>query len=133
LNLHDSETEKLMMICVEFFGIFSDSGELARSFSMRRLDNTSVTLFERGSKIPAYTNQTVSTTDDGQHAIEIRVFWNADDLGDNLYAKYLIHGIAPAPKGVAKAEISFEALIDGSLKVTARDERTKMNLRVTPK
>jgi hypothetical protein len=128
----EAESERLEMLYVSFLGIFTDTSDLPASFSMRTTDGRLVRLFERGSEIPEYRSEVVSTTDDGQHAIEVDVFRDEGECAgaNQPYARYLIHQVPQAPKGEAKIEVRFEVLIDGNLKVTAVDQGSRRRLAV---
>jgi molecular chaperone DnaK (HSP70) len=129
----DLETEQMWMLSVEYVGVFSDTSELNKSFSMQLTDGMTIKLFEKGTEIPDYRSHVVSPTDDGQHAIEIRVLQAqaGSDSDNELYAQYWVQQVPQGAKGAAKVEIRVEALIDGNLKMAALDMQARRELPVS--
>lgn len=131
----DGDCEQLSLITVKYAGLFTDTAILPMSFILRLMNGTEMKLFEKGIEIPEFNSVRVTTTEEGQHAIELAVFrGDAESAEKNEhYSNYIVHQLPKGPTGVAQAEVKFEVMIDGNLKVTAVDTRTKKNCAVTPK
>ena len=62
-----------------------------------------------------------SATADNQPTVLIQVFLTKDN---NLFGKYKLSGIPPAPRGVPRIEITFDFDANGIMKVGAADKGT---------
>ena len=83
-------------------------------------------LIEANTTIPTRKSQVYSTAEDNQTQVSIRVFQgNRPIAADNkLLGEFLLGGIANAPKGMPKIEVSFDIDANGILKVSAKDQAT---------
>merc|ERR1712072_228322 len=84
------------------------------------------TLIPRNTTIPCKKSDMFTTDADNQTQINVRIFegerYKTKD--NNMLGEFTLSGIAPAPRGVAQIEITYELDANGILHVVAKD---KMN------
>jgi len=90
-------------------------------------------LIERNSTIPTKKSQVFSTAEDSQSAVTIRVFQGERKMAtDNkLLGQFNLEGIAPAPRGMAQIEVTFDVDANGILHVSAKDKGTGKEQKIT--
>ncbi len=90
-------------------------------------------LVERNTTIPTRKSEVFSTADDNQTAVDIYVFQGERPMArDNkLLGNFRLDGIPPAPRGVPKVEVTFDIDANGILNVTARDQSTAKEQKIT--
>lgn len=90
-------------------------------------------LIDRNSTIPTKKSQVFSTAEDNQSAVTIRVFQGERKMAtDNkLLGQFNLEGIAPAPRGLAQIEVTFDVDANGILHVSAKDKATGKEQKIT--
>ena len=90
-------------------------------------------LVERNTTIPTHKTQMCSTAEDSQNAVDIYVFQGERAMAkDNkLLGNFRLDGIAPAPRGVPRIEVSFDIDANGILNVSAKDLNSGKEQKIT--
>ena len=90
-------------------------------------------MIERNTTIPANKVETFSTAADNQPGVEIHVLQGEREMAaDNKsLGKFMLDGIAPAPRWVPQIEVSFDIDANGILNVTAKDKGTGKEQKIT--
>ncbi len=90
-------------------------------------------MIPRNTTIPANKMETFSTAVDNQPSVEIHVLQGEREMAaDNKSLwRFMLDGIAPAPRGVPQVEVSFDIDANGVLHVTAKDKGTGKEQKIT--
>jgi len=90
-------------------------------------------MITRNTTIPANKTETFSTAVDNQPSVEIHVLQGEREMAaDNKsLGRFMLDGVAPAPRGVPQIEVSFDIDANGILKVTAKDKGTGKEQHIT--
>ena len=90
-------------------------------------------MIARNTTIPASKSETFSTAVDNQPSVEIHVLqWEREMAADNKSLwKFILDGIAPAPRWVPQIEVTFDIDANWVLKVTAKDKWTGKTQHIT--
>jgi molecular chaperone DnaK len=103
------------------------------SLGLETLGGVMTKVIERNTTIPARRTETFSTAEDNQSAVDIVVLQGERELAaDNRQlARFRLEGIQPAPRGVPQIEVTFDIDANGILNVSARDQQSGKEQRVT--
>ena len=103
------------------------------SLGIETMGGVSTKLINRNSTIPTSKSETFSTAADNQPQVEIHVLQGEREMAaDNKsLGRFILDGIAPAPRGVPKIEVTFSLDANGLLNVTAKDKGTGKEQSIT--
>jgi molecular chaperone DnaK len=103
------------------------------SLGVETLGGVMTTLIPRNTTIPTRRDETFSTADDNQTKVEIHVLQGerAEARYNRTLGQFHLEGMMPAPRGVPKVKVTFDIDANGILSVTARDEATGKDQKVT--
>jgi molecular chaperone DnaK len=103
------------------------------TLGIETLGGVATPLIERNTTIPTRKSQIFTTAADNQAQVEIHVTQGERPMsGDNkTLARFILDGIPPAPRGVPKVEVIFDIDANGILNVTARNQATNREQKVT--
>jgi molecular chaperone DnaK len=103
------------------------------SLGIETMGGVTTKLIDRNSTIPTSKSETFSTAADNQPQVEIHVLQGEREMAtDNKsLGRFILDGIAPAPRGVPQIEVTFNLDANGILNVTAKDKGTGKENSVT--
>ncbi|MBN37448.1 MAG: molecular chaperone DnaK [Opitutae bacterium] len=93
----------------------------------------STAMIERNTTIPTKKSQVYSTAVDNQPAVDIVVLQGERSMSDDnkTLGTFKLDGIAPAPRGTPQIEVTFDIDANGILNVTAKDQGTGKDQKIT--
>ncbi len=103
------------------------------SLGVETLGGVMTTLIPRNTSIPYSTHETFSTAEDNQTKVEIHVLQGerAQARDNRTLGRFHLEGIMPAPRGVPKVKVTFDIDANGITNVSAKDEATGKEQRIT--
>jgi molecular chaperone DnaK len=103
------------------------------SLGIETLGGVMTRMIERNTTIPTSKSQVYSTAADSQDSVEIHVLQGEREMAaDNKsLGRFILSGIAPAPRGMPQIEVTFDIDASGVLHVTAKDKGTGKEQKVS--
>lgn len=103
------------------------------TLGIETLGGVSTPLIEKNTTIPTTKSQVFSTAADNQPSVEIHVLQGERQMAqDNKsLGRFILDGIAPAPRGVPQIEVSFDVDANGILHVKAVDKATGKEQKIS--
>ena len=90
-------------------------------------------IVERNTTIPVSKSQVYSTAADGQTQVDIHVLQGEREkaAGNTTLGRFVLDGIAPAPRGIPQIEVTFDIDANGIVNVSAKDKGTGKEQHIT--
>ncbi len=103
------------------------------SLGVETLGGVMTVMIPRNTTIPTRKEEVYSTADDNQSKVEIHVLQGerAEARYNRTLGRFHLEGIMPAPRGMPKIKVTFDIDANGILSVTARDEATGKDQKIT--
>lgn len=103
------------------------------SLGIETMGGVTTKLIERNTTVPTSKSETFSTAADNQPQVEIHVLQGEREFANDnkSLGKFVLDGIAPAPRGVPQVEVTFNIDANGILHVTAKDKGTNKEQSIT--
>jgi len=103
------------------------------TLSIETLGGVATPMIPRNTTIPTKKTETFSTAADSQTEVEVHVLQGERPMaGQNrTLGKFKLGGIMPAPRGIPQIEVTFDIDANGILNVTAKDNATGKDTRIT--
>ena len=103
------------------------------SLGVETMGGVSTKLIERNTTVPTSKSEIFSTAADNQPQVEIHVLQGEREMaeGNKSLGRFILDGIAPAPRGTPQIEVTFNIDANGILNVTAKDKGTGKEQSIT--
>jgi molecular chaperone DnaK len=103
------------------------------TLAIETLGGVATSMIPRNTTIPTKKTETFSTAADSQTEVEVHVLQGERPMAaqNRTLAKFKLSGIPPAPRGVPQVEVTFDIDANGILNVTAKDNATGKDQKVT--
>jgi molecular chaperone DnaK len=103
------------------------------TLAIETLGGVATPMIPRNTTIPTKKTETFSTAADSQTEVEVHVLQGERPLAaqNRTLAKFKLGGIPPAPRGIPQVEVTFDIDANGILNVTAKDNATGKDQKVT--
>ncbi len=103
------------------------------SLGIETLGGVFTRIIDRNTTIPTKKSQVFSTAANGQTQVEIHVLQGEREMaaGNTTMGRFILDGIAPAPRGVPQIEVSFDIDANGIVNVSATDKGTGREQHIT--
>lgn len=103
------------------------------SLGIETMGGVTTKLIDRNTTIPTSKSEVFSTAADNQPQVEIHVLQGEREMSaDNKsLGRFILDGIAPAPRGIPQIEVTFNLDANGILNVTAKDKGTGKEQSIT--
>jgi molecular chaperone DnaK len=103
------------------------------TLAIETLGGVATPMIPRNTTIPTKKTETFSTAADTQTEVEVHVLQGERPMAaqNRTLAKFKLGGIPPAPRGVPQIEVTFDIDANGILNVTAKDNATGKDQKVT--
>jgi molecular chaperone DnaK len=103
------------------------------SLGVETMGSVMTPVIERNTTIPARKSQVFSTAEDGQTAVDIHIMQGERPMAeDNMdLGRFRLEGIPASPRGLPQIEVTFDIDANGILNVSARDQASGREQKVT--
>jgi len=103
------------------------------SLGIETMGGVATKLITRNTTIPTSKSEIFSTAADNQPQVEIHIVQGEREMAvDNKsLGRFILDGIAPAPRGIPQIEVVFNLDANGILNVTAKDKGTGKEQSIT--
>ncbi len=96
------------------------------SLGIETMGSVATKLIDKNTTIPTSKSQVFSTAADNQTSVEIHIVQGERAMAkDNKsLGRFILDGVAPAPRGIPQVEVTFDVDANGILNVKAKDKST---------
>ncbi len=103
------------------------------TLAIETLGGVATPMIPRNTTIPTKKSETFSTAADSQTEVEVHVLQGERPMAaqNRTLGKFKLAGIPPAQRGVPQIEVTFDIDANGILNVTAKDNATGKDTRIT--
>ena len=103
------------------------------SLGVETLGGRMTNLIPRNTTVPVRKSETFTTAEDGQTAVDIKVYQGERPMAGNnmLLGQFRLDGIPTAARGIPQVEVTFDIDANGILNVTAKDKATAREQHIT--
>jgi molecular chaperone DnaK len=103
------------------------------TLSIETLGGVATAMIPRNTTIPTKKTETFSTAADSQTEVEVHVLQGERPMAaqNRTLGKFKLGGLPPAPRGIPQIEVTFDIDANGILNVTAKDNATGKDTRIT--
>ena len=103
------------------------------SLGLETMGGVMTKLIERNTTIPTSKSQVFSTAADSQTQVEINVLQGEREFANDnkSLGRFILDGIAPAPRGIPQIEVTFNIDANGIVNVKAADKGTGKEQHIT--
>ena len=103
------------------------------SLGIETLGGVFTRLIDRNTTIPVKKSQVFSTAADNQTSVEIHILQGEREFcrDNKTMGKFMLTGIAPAPRGIPQIEVTFDVDANGIVHVEAKDLGTGKSTDIT--
>ena len=103
------------------------------TLAIETLGGVATPMIPRNTTIPTKKTETFSTAADSQTSVEVHVLQGERPMAaqNRTLGKFHLTGLPPAPRGVPQIEVTFDIDANGILNVTAKDNATGKDQKIT--
>ena len=103
------------------------------SLGIETLGGVFTRIIDRNTTIPAKKSQVFSTAADNQTSVEIHILQGEREFcrDNKTMGRFMLTGIAPAPRGIPQIEVTFDVDANGIVHVEAKDMGTGKSTDIT--
>jgi len=103
------------------------------TLGIETLGGVKTDLIPRNTTIPTAKTETFTTAADGQTSVEVHVLQGERPMAaeNKTIGKFMLDGILSAPRGTPQVDVTFDINADGILDVSAKDQATGKEQRIT--